>query len=43
MNPLGKVDRICTNLNLINSVFIQDERDAIRKALPLDRIVKYDH
>ena len=43
MTSTGRVDRICTNPALINSVAVQDERDNINKHLPIDRIVKYDH
>lgn len=38
-----KIDRICTNPTLINSIAVQDERDCINKNLPIDFIVKYDH
>lgn len=39
----NRIDRICTNPALIDSVMIQDERDAIGKGKAIDRIVKYDH
>ena len=35
----GKVERICTNPNLINSVSVQDERDNINKNLSVEKII----
>lgn len=39
----NRIDRICMNPGLIDSVMIQDERDAAGKAKAIDRIVRYDH
>ena len=39
----AKIERICTNPGLINSVAIQDERDDKNKQKSLEKIIKFDH
>lgn len=39
----NRIDRICMNPILMNTVVIQDERDAVGKKKAVDKIIKYDH